>query len=93
MLAPDSQFGSAREHVSRTGEEGRRTGEHGDDAEEDLFDALHGAPALAGRLVGVGVVSWRVQDRDADVTRRVDCDLSARARERGTDCWDGRGEG
>ena len=76
MFAPDSMFGSAAGFASelRAGEKPRRarTGEHGDDAEEDLLDALDGAPALVGALVRVRVVAGCVQDRDADVARGVD---------------------
>lgn len=59
---------------------GARTCEHRDHAEDDLLDALHGAPALGRLLVHRRVVARRVQDRDAHRAVRVDC---GRACERG----------
>lgn len=50
----------------------RRTGEHGYDAQEDLFDALDGTPALGGLLVHGRVVSWGMEDGYADGAVWVD---------------------
>ena len=50
----------------------RLTSEHANDAEQDLFYALDGAPPLACALVRVGIVAGRVQDRDAHFAVRVD---------------------
>lgn len=43
-----------------------------DDANEDRLGRLHGTPPLAGRLVPVLVLLWRVQDADTQLTVRVD---------------------
>ena len=45
---------------------------HRDDGEEDRLGGLHGGPALRSRFVAVLVVTWRVEDGDADFAIRVD---------------------
>lgn len=80
-------------------------GEHADDAEQDLLDALHRRPTLRGRLVHVRVVAGRVEDGDADLARGVDVgveqrgleghlrDVSQAKRAGGTETYLWRGEG
>ena len=46
--------------------------EQRDDAQQDRFDTLDGAPALAGALAGHFVFAGRVQDRNAEFAIRVD---------------------
>ena len=53
--------------------EDTRTSKHRNNAEEDLLDGLHRAPALGRGLVHRRVVPGRVQDRDADRAVWVDC--------------------
>lgn len=49
-----------------------RLGQHAHDRDEDLLHALDGRPALRGVLVVVGVVTGRVEDRDANRAIGVD---------------------
>lgn len=82
MLAPDSQFGSASIEITLH-KAGRDVSHRSADVgyslsgrvalrEEDFLDRLDRAPPLARRLVRVGVIPGRVQDRDAHLTRSVD---------------------
>lgn len=50
-----------------------RRRKHGDDGEEDGFGGLNWRPTLCGRFVAVFVITWRVEDRDADFAVGVDC--------------------
>lgn len=75
MLAPDSIFGSATGSGGvfsnmlsvQSREERERTGQHTDNTQQDLLDALHWTPALVRRLVRIGIISWCVQDGDTDI--------------------------
>lgn len=51
-------------HIRRTLVIGLR--QHAHNTDEDLLDTLNGRPALGRLLVVVRVVTWWVQDRDAD---------------------------
>ena len=49
--------------------------QHAHDADQNLFDALDGAPALRGVFVVVWVVAGWVEDGDADDAVWVYCEL------------------
>lgn len=57
-------YGNIARHV--------RTGKHRNDAEDDFFDTLHGAPALRSLLVHQRIITWCVKDRYADIAIGVD---------------------
>lgn len=48
-----------------------QTSEHGDNAQDHLLDTLYGAPAFRGLFIHRRIITWSVQDRDADVSVRI----------------------